>query len=346
VAGDNRPVKLLTDVTPLRENPNFRRLWTGSMLSATGGAMTNFALPLQAWNDTHSTTATGGLGVAVFVPLLLIAMPGGSLADRVDRRRLLLAVTVAQILASGLLFAQAMAGLRSIWLLYALQAACSALIAVNAPARQTLIPRLVPKEQLTAAMALNRIIFQVAMIAGPGLAGLLTAAAGLKGCYLIDALSFAGSLYAVIRLPAMSPKTNPGPGHSKRSGLALSLEGLHYIWRNKILAGTFLADANATFFALPLSLFPALNAERFGGDPRILGLFTTAIGVGGMVTAVLSGPLKHFSRHGLLMLLTVSLWGAAFAVFAVSTWLWLTLLALGVAGAADTFTVVIRGVIV
>lgn len=339
-------MKLLTDVTLLRDNPAFRRLWTGSMLSATGGAMTNFALPLQAWNDTHSTAAVGGLGVAVFVPLLLIAMPGGSLADRVDRRRLVLAVTVTQIAASGILFAQALAGLRSVWLLYALQAVCSALIAINAPARQTFIPRLVPKDQLTAAMALNRIIFQVAMTAGPGLAGLVTAAAGLKGCYLIDALSFAGSLYAVARLPAMPPDTKPNPDNSQRSGLALTLEGLSYIWRNKVLAGTFLADVNATFFALPLSLFPALNAERFGGDPRILGLFTTAVGVGGMVTAVFSGPLKHFSRHGLLMLFTVSLWGAAFAVFAVSSWLWLTLLSLGVAGAADTFTVVIRGVIV
>jgi len=97
---------------------------------------------------------------------------------------------------------------------------------------------------------------------------------------------------------------------------------------------------------LPLSLFPAINAERFGGDPRTLGLFTGAIGAGGMVTAVLSGPVKHTSRHGLAMLACVAAWGGGFALFAVAHSLWLTLLALAVAGAADTFTVVFRGVIV
>lgn len=339
-------MKLLTDVTPLREYPDFRRLWVGYALSTVGTVMTMFALPLQAWDITHSTAAVGGLGVAVFVPMLVIAMPGGTLADRVDRRKLVLLVTAGQIAVSALLFAQAFAGLRSIWLLYALDAAASALSALSGPVRQTMIPKLVPAGQLTAAMALNRVLSQAAFMTGPALAGLVTAAAGLKGCYLIDAVSFAGGLYGVARLPAMRPETKPGTDHPERSGLALTLQGLHYIWRNKVLAGTFLADVNATFFALPVSLFPAINALRFGGDPRILGLFTTAIGTGGILTAAFSGPLKHLPRQGLLMLFTVTVWGAAFAVFAVSPSLWLTLLALGVAGAADTFTVVIRGVIV
>src|SRR5262249_59410652 len=106
------------------------------------------------------------------------------------------------------------------------------------------------------------------------------------------------------------------------------------------------ADLNATFFGLPTSLFPAINAERFGGDPRTLGLFTTAIGVGGLATAVLSGPLRHVSRQGLAMLAAVCVWGASFAVFALADSLWLTLLSLAVAGAADTITVVLRGPLV
>lgn len=357
-------MKLLTDVTPLRESPAFRRLWTGTMLSSVGTAMTTYAVPLQAWAITHSTTAVGGLGAATLIPMLVIAMPGGTLADRVDRRTLVLLVTVGQTAVSALLFTQALAGARSIWLLYALQAASAALGAIAAPARATFIPKLIPAGQLKPAMALNRIIFQVAMIAGPGLAGLVTGAAGLKGCYLLDALSFAGSFYGVVRLAPMPPesavssdntvssdKTVPSgdPARTegpKRSGLAATGQGLTYIWRNKVLAGTFLADVNATFFALPLSLFPAINQERFGGDVRILGLFTVAVGVGGMVTAALSGPLRHVSRLGLAMLAAVSVWGAAFAVFAVAPSLWLTLLALAAAGAADTITVVIRGVIV
>jgi MFS family permease len=113
-----------------------------------------------------------------------------------------------------------------------------------------------------------------------------------------------------------------------------------------VLCGAFLADVNATFFALPTSLFPAINAERFGGNPRTLGLFLTAIGVGGLVSALCAGPLKHARRPGVVMLACVAVCGGAFALFAVAPSLWLTLLALALAGLADTFTVVVRGMIV
>ena len=131
-----------------------------------------------------------------------------------------------------------------------------------------------------------------------------------------------------------------------RSGIALTLEGLAFIRRTPALCGAFLADVNATFFALPVSLFPAINAERFGGSPRTLGLFMTAMGAGGLVSAVFAGPLRHMRRHGLVMLACVAVWGGAFALFAVAPSLWLTLLALAIAGLADTFTVVVRGLIV
>jgi MFS family permease len=357
-------VRLLTDVTPLREHPAFRRLWLGTMLSRTGSAMTWFAVTLQVFDLTRSPAAVGGLGVAMFIPLLLITLPGGTLADRVDRRRLVLAVTVGQTALSVVLFALAAFGGAPLWALYALVTVSAAFSAVSAPAQQTFIPRLVPKEQLGTAMALNRIVFQVVMTAGPALAGVITAWAGLRGCYLADVASFAGALWGVGRLPAMPPVRLPFSedstasaaraaedsaaenGARPRSGLALTLEGLAFIRRTPVLCGAFLADVNATFFALPVSLFPAINAERFGGNPRTLGLFTTAIGVGGLVSAVFAGPLKHMRRHGLVMLACVAVWGGGFALFAVAPSLWLTLLALAIAGLADTFTVVVRGIIV
>jgi MFS family permease len=345
-------VRLLTDVTPLRAYPPFRRLWLGTMLSSTGSAMTTFAVSLQVYDLTRSTAAVGGIGVATFVPLLLIAVPGGTLADRVDRRRLVLGVTVAQAAASAVLFALTAFGGASLWALYAIVAAESALTAVNAPARQTFIPRLVPKEHLGAAMALNRVVFQVVLIAGPALAGLVAGWTGLRGCYLADVVTFAGVLWGVGRLPPMAPESRPAREHGAedrgktRSGLARTLDGLAFIRRTPVLCGAFLADVNATFFALPLSLFPAINAERFGGDPRTLGLFTTAIGVGGLVSAVFAGPLRNAARHGLVMLGCVAVWGGAFALFAVAPSLWLTLLALALAGLADTFTVVVRSIIV
>jgi MFS family permease len=339
-------VKLLTDIAPLREHPAFRRLWIGSTLSGVGGSMTSFANTLQVWDTTHSTTATGAIAVASFIPLLLIALPGGSLADTVDRRTLVLAMTACSTAVSALFLADALlAGTAGwLWVIYALVVAQSAVGAVNAPARRTLIPALVPKEQLPAAMALNRIAFQTMLIAGPALAGVVSGSFGVRGCYLIDVVSFAGSFYGVARIPAQPPASNhPSP---ERSQLSLLREGLAHIRGNRVLVGAFLADVNATFFGLPLSLFPAINSERFGGDPRTLGLFTAAMGVGGMVTAVVSGPVGKTVRQGLAMLVTVTVWGAAFAVFAVAPSLWLTLLALGVAAAADSFTVVFRGIIV
>jgi MFS family permease len=337
---------LLTDVTPLRENPAFRRLWLGTMLSQTGSAMTTFAVTLQVYDLTRSTAAVGGIGLATFIPLLLITVPSGTVADRVDRRLLVLTVTVGQAMLSAGLFALAAFGGAALWWLYALVAAQSALGAVSAPARQTFIPRLVPEAQRATAMALNRIIFQVMLIAGPALAGVVVAGTGVRGCYLIDTVSFTAALWGVGRLPAMPAASSGQAGDRKPSGLALTLEGLSFIGRSRVLCGAFLADVNATFFGLPLSLFPAINAERYGGDPRTLGLFTAAIGVGGLVSAVFAGPLRHVSRHGLAMLACVAVWGGAFALFAVAPWLWLTLLALGLAGFADTFTVVIRGIIV
>ena len=386
-------MRLLTDVTPLREHPAFRRLWLGTMLSRTGSAMTTFAITLQVYDLTRSPAAVGGIGVATFVPLLLITLPGGTLADRVDRRRLVLAVAAGQMAVSAVLFALAAFGGASLWSLYALVALGAAFSAVSAPAQQTFIPRLVPRSQLGTAMALNRIVFQVVLIVGPALAGVITAWSGLRGCYLADVASSAGALWGVGRLPAMPP-VRPADGQASaagggaagnraagddaagdratgnstagfgaagfgaagegaaagegrpQSGLALTLEGLAFIRRTQALCGAFLADVNATLFALPVSLFPAINAERFGGNPRTLGLFMTAIGAGGLVSAVFAGPLKHATRQGLVMLACVALWGGAFALFAVAPSLWLTLLALAIAGLADTFTVVVRGIIV
>jgi MFS family permease len=358
-------VRLLTDITPLRENPAYRRLWLGVMLSRTGSMMTTFAVSLQVYNLTGSTAAVGGIGLATLIPMLLISVPGGTFADRVDRRRLVLAVTVAQAVASAVLFSLAAFGGATVWALYALVAIGSALFSVGAPAQLTFMPRLVPKDQWSSAMALQRIVFQVVMIAGPALAGVVTAWTGLRGCYLADVVSFAGALWGVGRLPAMPPLaaavTGEGTANGesaatrestgteaapRRPGIAATIEGLRFIRRTPVLCGAFLADVNATFFALPVSLFPAINAERFGGNPRTLGLFTTAIGVGGLVSAVCAGPLRHASRHGLVMLACVAVWGGGFALFAVAPSLWLTLLALAIAGLADTFTVVVRGIIV
>jgi MFS family permease len=334
--------RLLVDLTPLRQSPPFRRLLAGSTLSSVGGSMTTFAVTLQVYQITRAPFAVGAIGTARMAPALAIGLLGGSLADAVDRRKLVLVTTTSLAVVSAGLTAQAFAGLGMVWLLYALVAIQSALGSVNAPARQTFLPRLLPPAQLAAGLALNRISFQLMLIGGPALGGLITATTGsLRACYLADTLSFAAALYGVAGLPAMQPredKARPGP-RAVAAGLGL-------IARSQVLAGAFLTDLNATVFGLPVALFPAINAERFGGSPSTLGLLTAAIGVGGLVSSVFSGPVRKVSRRGLAMLCSAAVWGAAFAGFALAPALWLALSLLAIAGAADTFTVVFRSAIV
>jgi MFS family permease len=334
--------RLLVDLTPLRQSPPFRRLLAGSTLSSVGGLMTTFAVTLQVYQITRAPFAVGAIGIARMAPALAIGLLGGSLADAVDRRKLGLVTTTSLAVVSAGLTARAFAGLGMVWLLYALVAIQSALGSVNAPARQTFLPRLLPPAQLAAGLALNRISFQLMLIGGPALGGLITATTGsLRACYLADTLSFAAALYGVAGLPAMQPredKARPGP-RAVAAGLGL-------IARSQVLAGAFLTDLNATVFGLPVALFPAINAERFGGSPSTLGLLTAAIGVGGLVSSVFSGPVGKVSRRGLAMLCSAAVWGAAFAGFALVPALWLALSLLAIAGAADTFTVVFRSAIV
>ena len=273
---------LIADIRPLRESPAFRRLWAGTTLSSAGSSFTWFAVMLQVYDLTHSPLAVGLVGVAQMVPTLLIGLLGGSVTDTTDRRRLVLVTSSCLAAVSAAFAVQAFAGLGLVWLLYALVAVQSSLTAIDRPARTTFIPSLLPASQLSAGLALNQLSFQIMLTVGPALAGLIAATPhlGLRACYLIDAVSFSAALYGVARLPAMRPQAQRG-----RPGPRAVAEGVRFIRRSQVLAGAFLADLNATVFGLPVALFPAINAERFGGNPVTLGLFTTAIGVGGLVSA-------------------------------------------------------------
>lgn len=337
---------LLADVSPLRDSPPFRRLWAGTVLSAVGGGLTRFAVSLQVYQLTRSPAAVGLIGIAQVVPTLAIGLAGGPIADSVDRRRLVLGTSCGLWAVSAGFAAVSFAGppltgTRLVWLLYGLVALQAALVAIDQPTRSTFTAGLLPKAQIPAALALNRLIFQGALTLSPAIGGLITAAPrlGLRACYVIDAVSFGAAIYGVARLPPMRP------AQVSRRDLRAVLDGIRFIRREQPLAGAFLADLAFTVLALPVALFPAINAERFGGDPRTLGLLMTAVGVGGLAGVVLSGPLRHVRRPGLAMLACVGVSGVAFAAFAVAPGLPLALAMLAVVGAADGFTVVFRGTI-
>jgi MFS family permease len=236
---------------------------------------------------------------------------------------------------------QAFADLRQLWLLYLLAVAAATLQAVDGPARRTFLPRLVPVGLVPAGVALNQLSFYVSFLIGPVVGGFVTAAGGLRVCYLVDAVSFGAALYGVARLPAMPPQDG-----GTRPGVRAVAEGLRFIGRQRVLAAAFLADIDATVLGMPVALFPALNAERFGGSPHALGLLNAALAAGGLLGSALSGPAGRVSRKAWAMLVTVAIWGAAIACFGAASVLWLALAMLMVAGAADTTTVIFRGSVV
>ena len=205
------PGRLLPDFRPAREYPAFRRLLAGGLLSSLGSSMTSFAVVLQVWNLSRSSLAVGLPGLT-FVPVLVVGLLGGSAADVMDRRKLALVASVCLMAVSAAFAAQAYAGLGLLWPLYLLATVQVVLQAASDPARRTFVPRLVPPDQLTAAIALNTLSGRITMLFGPALAGLIAAAWGLKTCYAVDTVSFVASLYATARLPAMRPRgRRPGP---------------------------------------------------------------------------------------------------------------------------------------
>src|SRR3569833_67540 len=208
-------------------------------------------------------------------------------------------------------------------------------------ARRTFVPRLLAPDQVPAGVALNQLSFQAGMMLGPVLAGLVTAAGGLRMCYLADVVSFAGTLYALARLPPVPPL-----GGAARPGVSAVVEGLRFIRRTPVLAGIFLADLDAMVLGMPFALFPALTAAHFGGAPQTLGLLSAAPAIGGLAGSALSGPVGHIDRPGRALLAAVAVWGAAIAAFGRVRTLWLGLGLLVIAGAADTISVIFRATIV
>jgi len=335
--------RLLPDFSPAREHPAFRRLLAGGLLSSLGGSMTSFAVVLQVWDMSRSSLAVGLLGLT-FVPAIVAGLLGGSAADAVDRRKLTLVTSGCLMAVSAAFAAQAYAGLDLLWPLYLLATVQAVLQAASAPAQRTFVPRLVPPGQLTAAIALNTLSGRITMLFGPALAGLIAAAWGLKTCYAVDTVSFVASLYAIARLPAMRPEGSAAA--RRRPSVRAAAEGLRFIGRRPVLVAAFLTDLDAVLLGLPVALFPALNAAHFGGSPRTLGLLNAAIGVGGLLSAVLSGPVGRVSRQGRGMLAGTMIWGAAITCFGLTRSLPVALLTLAVAGAADTLTVTFRAAMV
>lgn len=325
------------DLTPLRVSPAYRRLVVGDAVSVIGTQVTMVAVPIQVYEQTRSAAAVGLVGLAGLVPLVVFGLYGGAVADAVDRRRLVLVTTLGQLLLSGVLVAQAAAGLGQTWLLYAVVAGQAALFAVDSPARQAFLPRLLPVELLPSANAVKQVEFNLGVTLGPLLAGLLVARYGYTSAYLVDLVSFSLVLLAVRGLPPMPPE-----GGGRKAGTASVLEGLAFLRTQPVLLMTFVVDIVAMVFAMPRALFPALAAEVYGGGPQTAGALYSALAAGALVGAVFGGWLGRVHRQGLAVLGAIVAWGLAITAFGLTDSLLLGLLFLAAAGASDMVSAVFR----
>ncbi|MFE0642768.1 MFS transporter [Streptomyces sp. NPDC058877] len=327
--------KVLADLTPLRTSAHYRRLWFGSTVSWVGQGMTALAVSLQVYDITRSSFSVGLVGLFSLVPLVVFGLYGGAIADTVDRRKLGLVSASGSAVLSAALAAAAFAGFHHVWFLYgtvALQAVCAAL---NSPARSSMIPRLLPPEQLRAANALNSMVMTFGTLVGPSLGGLIVGLAGYQTAYLVDAVAFSASLYAMWRLPAMLPERAGG----KRASV---LDGLRFLATRPNLRMTFFSDFCAMILAHPRALFPALAVLWYGGDAKTAGLLVAAPAFGALLGGVLSGWQGRIRHHGQAILLAVAGWGTAITVFGLTRNLWLGLLLLALAGYCDTVSMIFR----
>jgi MFS family permease len=331
----------VVDVTPLREVRGYRWLFAGQFFAQGGRQMTVVAVPVQIYQLTESTLAVGFLGLAQLVPLLLVSVVGGALADAVNRRKLLVfsQLTMAAT-AAGLLW-NSLAAAPLIWPLFVLVAINAGVSAIDNPARHAIVPGLVGRRLLPSSLALNQILHNIAAASLPAVAGLLISTAGLPWTYGIEMVMFLISAVLIRHVPDVATV-----GGGRQFGFSSIAEGFRYLKDQRIIQATLLIDLNAMVFGMPTALFPAMGTETFGGDAFTVGLLYAAPGAGALLAALTSGWVPTVVRQGRATIIAVIVWGSAIAVFGLTAYLPLALVMLGVAGAADVVSAIYRGSIV
>jgi predicted MFS family arabinose efflux permease len=332
--------KLLIDVGPLRRSPDLRALVAGQVVSVLGTQMTAVAIPYQVYELTRSSLDVGLVSLATLVPVLAGALLGGAVVDAVDRRRLLAAVSVVMAAVSAGLAVNATAR-PALWPLFVCPALSGGLGTFEDSALGAVIPNLVRRSELPTANAMFQAIFQLGLVVGPALAGLLLAGIGVRFVYWADAATFAAATAAALAIRPQPPADGAQP-----PGLRSLLEGFSFIRGRQAIQGAFLIDLGATVFGLPKALFPAMAATVFGGGAATLGLLYAAPGAGALAGALTTGWAGRVRYHGRAVTIAVIVWGVAIVGFGLTSWLPAALALLAVAGWADVISAVFRSTII
>ncbi|HEX5569281.1 MAG TPA: MFS transporter [Streptomyces sp.] len=330
-----KPSALLPDLSPWRSSRDFRRLWCAGAVTVFGTFLTFVALPLQLKELTGSTVAVGALGAVELVPLVVFGLYGGALADAVDRRRLLLWTEGALGATALVLLANSLLAEPMVWPLYAVAALTSALGGLQRPALEAIVPRIVPHEQLAAAVALNSLRWQIAGVAAPSMAGVLIAFAGLEWAYAVDAATFAVSVLLTLGL-----RPSPAARGAARPSLRGIAEGARYAWSRKDLLGTYTVDLAATVLSFPFAVLTFLADDLRA--PWAVGLLFAAFPLGALVVSATSGWVRRVHRHGRAVVLAAAGWGVSMTAAGLAGNVWAALLFLAVGGGFDMVSGIFR----
>jgi MFS family permease len=343
----------MTHFAALRHR-NFRLLWGGLLISFSGSFMQTAAV---LWHVSllvppeRRALALGMVGLVRIVPVILFSLISGVAADAFDRRRLMIVTQSILATLALVLAVLTFRGLDDVWPIYAMAACSSAVGAFDLPARQSLVPNLVPREHLPNAISLNTIMIQVASVTGPAVGGLVIATAGVGWVYFVNALSFLVVIAAlvVMRVDAAPPGAVSGDGTATRRGdftLKAALEGLQFVFRAPLIRSTMLLDFFATFFSSAMALLPIFAQDVLQVGARGYGWLYAAPAAGALVaSAVMVKAVDSIERRGDVLIGAVLVYGAATVAFGWSRWFWLTFACLAATGAADTVSMVFRNLI-
>ena len=334
---------------------DFRFLWLGEMVSTTGSQMQLFAINWHIFELLRGQTFTvnllgnavelgaeafglGMLGLVRVIPIVLFALVGGVLADALDRRRVMLWTRVVSALIAAVLTYLTLSDqidVNSIYLLTALGAAATAL---DSPARQSIVANLVKPRHLTNAISLNTLIFQIATICGPAVAGLLVAQFNIGLVYGINTATFFAAIAAIALIHHRS-KLSTGASIGWRS----LIDGIRFTFGTRIIMGTMLLDFFATLFSSARTMLPIVAGDILGVGAVGYGLLATAQPIGALLVGLIMSLRSEMKRQGVILLLSVAVYGLATAVFGVSTSFALSYVMFALTGAGDTISMVIRG---
>jgi MFS family permease len=332
---------LVLDLSPLRRSRDLRCLVAGQLTSTLGAQLTVVAVPYQVYTLTRSSLDVGLVSLAQVLPLIAGALLGGSLADAVDRRRVLLGAQLLTLLCSAGLAVNADTG-PALWPLFVLPALAAGFSATTESGLSAILPNLVRRSEVATVNAMFQALFQIGQVAGPAVAGLLLAGAGVRFVYWMDVTTLAAAI-AVTFLISPQP---PQAGASHPAGLRSILAGFSYLRGRPVIQGAYLIDINAMVFGMPRAVFPALASTVFGGGARTLGFLYAAPGAGALLGAVTTGWVHRIRRQGRAVIAAVLVWGVAITCFGLVRWLPAALALLAVAGCADVISAVFRSTII